>query len=44
MYILNKQENKLKITETIVEGFQNLPKAFLGIFNGENIGKMIVKV
>ena len=37
-------EEKLKFTETTFHGFSQLPSAFLGLFNGENIGKMIVKV
>lgn len=36
-------EGKLKFTETIEHGFENLPKALLGLFNGENTGKMIVE-
>ena len=36
-------EGKLKFKETIVEGFDQLPTAFLGLFKGENQGKMIVK-
>jgi len=36
-------EGKLKFTETIVNGFDQLPHALLGLFKGENIGKMIVK-
>ena len=36
-------EGKLKYTETVHKGFDNLPKAFLGLFEGENIGKMIVE-
>jgi NADPH-dependent curcumin reductase CurA len=35
---------KLKHAETIVEGFDNLPKAFLGLFSGDNLGKQLVKV
>jgi NADPH-dependent curcumin reductase CurA len=35
---------KLKHAETIVEGFENTPKAFIGLFSGENLGKQIVKV
>jgi NADPH-dependent curcumin reductase CurA len=38
------KEGKLRYTETIVEGFDKLPDAFLGLFSGKNIGKMIVKV
>ena len=37
-------EGKLKLKETIVEGFENIPDAFIGLFEGENIGKMIVKI
>ncbi len=36
-------EGKLKFTETIIEGFDELPSALLGLFKGENNGKMIVK-
>ncbi|MDM8161569.1 NADP-dependent oxidoreductase [Labilibaculum sp. K2S] len=38
------QEGKLKSTETIVEGFENTPQAFLDLFEGKNKGKMIVKI
>jgi NADPH-dependent curcumin reductase CurA len=37
-------EGKLKYAETIVEGFENTPRAFIGLFTGENLGKQIVKV
>jgi NADPH-dependent curcumin reductase CurA len=37
-------EGKLKYAETIVEGFENTPQAFIGLFTGENLGKQIVKV
>ncbi len=39
---LNK--NKLKSTETIIEGFENIPQAFLDLFEGKNKGKMVVKL
>jgi len=35
---------KLKYAETVVEGFENTPKAFIGLFSGENLGKQLVKV
>jgi NADPH-dependent curcumin reductase CurA len=35
---------KLKYAESIVEGFENTPKAFIGLFSGENLGKQLVKV
>lgn len=38
------EEGKLKFTFTIMEGFDRLPEAFLGLFDGKNTGKMLVKV
>lgn len=36
-------EGKLTYSETVVEGFENTPQAFLDLFEGKNEGKMIVK-
>jgi len=38
------KQGKLHNTETIKEGFENIPQAFLGLFEGKNKGKMVVKV
>ena len=38
------KEGKLKYKETIVKGFDKLPSALLGLFSGDNTGKMIVEV
>jgi NADPH-dependent curcumin reductase CurA len=35
---------EVKVEETVTEGFENTPNAFMGLFTGENTGKMIVKV
>jgi len=35
---------KLKWAETIVDGIGNAPKAFIGLFKGDNMGKMLVRV
>ncbi|THD78211.1 MAG: NADP-dependent oxidoreductase [Phenylobacterium sp.] len=35
---------KVKWTETIFEGIDKAPDAFLGLFSGENTGKMLVKL
>ncbi len=38
------REGKLRHREHIVEGFDNVVEAFRGLFRGENIGKLVVKV
>lgn len=38
------QEGKITYSETIIEGFENIPQAFIDLFDGKNNGKMIVKV
>jgi NADPH-dependent curcumin reductase CurA len=37
------RDGKLVVEETVVEGIENAPAAFLGLLRGENTGKMIVK-
>jgi len=37
-------EGKLTYTETIVNGFDHIPQAFIDLFEGKNEGKMIVKI
>lgn len=34
---------KLKFTETILHGFEQLPTALIGLFKGDNTGKMVVE-
>lgn len=38
------QEEKISYDETVVEGFDKLPEAFIGLFEGKNTGKMVVKI
>lgn len=38
------QEGELEYEETVIEGFEKVPEAFIGLFEGKNIGKMVVKV
>ncbi len=38
------REGKLKYRETVVEGIEDAPRAFISLFKGENIGKELVKV
>jgi len=37
-------EGKIQYREDMVEGLQNAPEAFLGLFKGANFGKLVVKV
>lgn len=38
------EEGKLTYSETVVEGFEQIPQAFMDLFEGKNTGKMVVKV
>jgi len=38
------REGKIVYRETIVDGFEQLPSAFAGLFRGDNTGKMLVRV
>ena len=33
----------LKVRETVVDGFDKMPQALMGLFTGDNTGKMVVK-
>ncbi|MEA2410835.1 MAG: hypothetical protein QOC77_1396 [Thermoleophilaceae bacterium] len=37
-------EGRIKYRETVVEGIENAPDAFIGLLRGENTGKMLVKL
>ena len=34
----------VKSRQTVVDGLENMPDAFLGLFKGENVGKMLIKL
>ena len=38
------KSGQLKYKEDIVDGFENAPKAFIGLMNGANFGKLLVKL
>lgn len=38
------EAGELQYEETIHEGLERVPEAFIGLFKGENIGKQLVKV
>ncbi len=37
-------EGKIKWKETVLEGIENAPQAFLDLFSGDNFGKMLVRL
>jgi NADPH-dependent curcumin reductase CurA len=37
-------EGRIRLAETIVDGVENAPEAFIGLMRGENVGKMLVRV
>jgi NADPH-dependent curcumin reductase CurA len=38
------RDGKIRYRETVVDGLDNAPDAFIGLLRGENIGKMLVKL
>jgi NADPH-dependent curcumin reductase CurA len=37
------RDGRVKLAETIVDGVENTPDAFLGLLKGDNVGKMLVR-
>jgi NADPH-dependent curcumin reductase CurA len=37
-------EGKVKYREDLVTGLENAPQAFIGLFSGQNFGKLVVQV
>jgi NADPH-dependent curcumin reductase CurA len=38
------RDGALQYRETVLEGIENVPRAFAGLFQGENVGKMLVRL
>jgi NADPH-dependent curcumin reductase CurA len=38
------KDGRIKYRETVVEGIENMPRALVGLFRGENFGKLIAQV
>ena len=34
---------EIQVRETVVDGFDKMPQALMGLFTGDNTGKMVVK-
>jgi len=37
-------EGRINFSETVVDGLENAPRAFIGLLNGDNTGKMLVRL
>lgn len=37
-------QGKIQYTEQVVEGLENAPQAFMGLLQGENFGKLVIKM
>jgi NADPH-dependent curcumin reductase CurA len=38
------REGQIRYRETVVEGIEHAPDAFIGLLRGENVGKMVVRI
>jgi hypothetical protein len=38
------QSGEIPYEETVVDGLESAPRAFIGLFEGENLGKMVVRL
>jgi NADPH-dependent curcumin reductase CurA len=38
------RDGRIKFRESVVEGLENAPEAFIGLLRGENLGKMLVRI
>jgi NADPH-dependent curcumin reductase CurA len=38
------REGKIRCDETVVDGIDRAPEAFLGLLRGENTGKMVIRL
>ena len=38
------KDGKVMIQEDIVDGLENAPKAFIGLLEGQNSGKLVIRV
>ena len=39
-----RADGTIRYRETVVDGIENAPEAFIGMLDGANIGKMLVRV
>lgn len=44
LHLLFFMQGKIQYREYVIEGFDNMPAAFMGMLKGDNVGKAIVKM
>jgi len=42
-FIVSDAQGKLQVLETVTEGFENMPQAFVSLLEGGNTGKAVVR-
>ena len=38
------RDGRIRFRETVVDGLEHMPDAFIGLLRGDNVGKMVVRV
>jgi hypothetical protein len=38
------EQGKIKFREDLVDGLENAPQAFMGLLQGKNFGKLVIRV
>jgi hypothetical protein len=38
------EEGRIRFREDIVDGLENAPQAFIGLLEGKNFGKLVIRV
>src|SRR4051794_13078948 len=38
------RDGRISLRETVVDGLERMPEAFIGLLRGENVGKMVIRV
>ncbi len=38
------EQGKIKFREDLVDGLENAPQAFIGLLEGKNFGKLVIRV
>jgi NADPH-dependent curcumin reductase CurA len=38
------RDGRLRFRETVVDGLERMPDALLGLYRGDNLGKMVVRL